>query len=211
MIDGYHEFKAVNIEQNSTLVDLDYKDVSVLFARSDSVYKNMGGVDVWDIGRDARNYAGHNPVIAHPPCRAWGQLSHFAKPRPDEKDLAFFAVDQVRRCGGVLEHPRASRLWDAAGLPKTGFDKYGGWTLPIYQSWFGHRADKATLLYIVGVRPVDVPVFHLMLGESSHVVTSSKRINGRLHRPEISKAEREHTPVDLAVWMVQLCRGIDRG
>lgn len=62
-------------------------EVSVLFARADSVYKDLC-FDVWDADRDARGYAGPWPVIAHPPCRGWGSLRHFAKPRADELELA---------------------------------------------------------------------------------------------------------------------------
>jgi hypothetical protein len=50
--------------------------VAVLFARSDSIYKEFQGVDVWDKERDARNWPGGCPVIAHPPCRTWGAMSH---------------------------------------------------------------------------------------------------------------------------------------
>ncbi|WP_202122885.1 hypothetical protein, partial [Escherichia coli] len=76
--------------------------IAVLFARVDSNYKAMPECDVFDIERDARTFAGGMPVVAHPPCRAWGRLRKFAKPRPDEKALALFAVAQVRAFGGVL-------------------------------------------------------------------------------------------------------------
>ena len=33
------------------------------------------GFDCWDIERNALNWPGGNPIVAHPPCRAWGQLS----------------------------------------------------------------------------------------------------------------------------------------
>lgn len=49
-------------------------NVAVLFARSDSVYKSIPGCDVWDINRDARNWKGGAPIVAHPPCRAWGGI-----------------------------------------------------------------------------------------------------------------------------------------
>jgi hypothetical protein len=49
--------------------------VAVLFARSDSHYKALPGVDVWDSERDARKWLGGSPVVAHPPCRAWGALA----------------------------------------------------------------------------------------------------------------------------------------
>lgn len=155
------------------------------------------------------------PVVAHPPCRAWGQLRHFAKPQDDEKSLALWAVDQVRAHGGVLEHPKASTLWPDAGLPKPGeFDAWGGWTLPIHQYWWGHRAQKSTLLYIVGCKPTDIPAMPLVLGDAPCICgTPGRRRNGsRLlkgdlgYRPEIAKSEREHTPPGLAVWLCELAR-----
>lgn len=178
--------------------------VAVLFARSDSHYKAIPGCDVWDIDRDALRWLGGAPVVAHPPCRAWGRLRHFANPRPGEKELAIWAVDQVRKFGGVLEHPASSTLWPAADLPAPGaVDAWGGWTLPIHQNWFGHRAQKSTLLYIVGCKPADLPVMPMVLGEATHVVQSRKRHD---HRPHISKPEREHTPVELAEWLCEVAR-----
>lgn len=178
--------------------------VSVLFARADSIYKQLPGCDVWDIERDARNWPGARHVVAHPPCRAWGRLRAFAKPRPDEKELALFAVEQVRKFGGVLEHPASSTLWPAAGLPAPGKrDQFGGWTLPIHQHHWGHRAEKATLLYIVGCEPSDVPLLPYRMDEPTHVVQSRKRTD---YRPHITKAEREHTPPALAEWLVELAR-----
>lgn len=194
--------------------------VAVLFARGDSFYKTLPACDVWDIDRDARRWPGGAPVVAHPPCRAWGQLRALANPRPDEKALALFAVEQVRTFGGVLEHPKNSTLWPVAGLPAPGRrDEFGGWTLPIFQSWWGHRAEKPTLLYIVGCEPADIPAMPIQLGEASHVIGSSgrRRDGGRLHkgdprwRPEVTKAEREHTPPALAAWLVELasrCRKV---
>ena len=37
------------------------KTVAVLFARADSVYKTLPGVDVWDEARDARQWPGSGP------------------------------------------------------------------------------------------------------------------------------------------------------
>ena len=185
-------------------------DVAVLFARRDSIYKVMPGVDVYDIERDARTYDGPWPVVAHPPCRAWGRLRHMANPRPDERNLARLAVALVREFGGVLEHPQASTLWPAQMLPEPGRrDEFGGWTLPIVQMWWGHRAEKATRLYVVGCEPADIPVMPLMLGDAEAVCgTSGRRLDGTRNtgRPEISKAEREHTPPELARWLVELAR-----
>jgi hypothetical protein len=199
---------------------VDLFPVAVLFARADSTYKTMPECDVWDAERDARKWPGGAPVVAHPPCRAWGRLRALANPRHDEKALALFAVDQVRTYGGVLEHPKCSTLWPTAGLPQPGQrDEFGGWTLPIFQNSFGHRAEKPTLLYIVGCEPADLPPLPLVLGEASHIIGSSgrRRDGSRLHkgdagwRPEVSKAEREHTPPALAAWLVAVanrCRKV---
>jgi len=189
--------------------------VAALFVRPDSFYKSMQSVDCWDIGRDARQWPGGSPLIAHPPCRAWGRLRHMAKPRDDEKALAIFAVEQVRRWGGVVEHPAASTLWQACGLPEPGkVDTFGGWTLPILQSSWGHRADKATRLYIVGCPARNVPDMPYVMGQAPCIIgTSGRRADGsRLRagdqgfRPEVSKAEREHTPPALCAWLVELAR-----
>lgn len=178
--------------------------VSVLFARRDSIYKTLPGVDVWDADRDALNWHGGNSVVAHPPCRAWGTLSHFARPREGEKDLALWAVDQVRTWGGVLEHPSRSRLWPAAGLPEPGSrDEFGGWTLPILQWWWGHRAEKATRLYICGCDPRDIPPIPCRIGEAECMVSGDRRKSGK---PGLSQNNRERTPPDLAKWLVEVAR-----
>lgn len=192
------------------------RTVAVLFARADSIYKTLPGCDVWDAVRDARTWPGGAPVVAHPPCRGWGKLFYFAKPAPGELDLGPFAVDQVRRFGGVLEHPKDSKLWNAAGLPRPGrIDAWGGWTLPISQHWWGHRAEKMTWLYIVGCAQRDIPEIPLHLGDATHVIAQSRvrRLDGsRLRkgmpgwRPEVTKAEREHTPTRLAEWLVETAR-----
>lgn len=173
--------------------------ISVLFARADSVYKTFPDCDVWDIERDALNWPGGNPIIAHPPCRAWGKLRHFARPRAGEKELAIWAVEQIRVWGGILEHPASSLLWSEMNLPLPGQrDQFGGFSVWISQWWFGHRADKPTLLYIVGIEPADLPPIPFKLGEATHVIQSRKRKN---HRPHVTKAEREHTPLQLAEWL----------
>ncbi|MFY2608947.1 hypothetical protein [Achromobacter ruhlandii] len=180
-------------------------DVAILFARQDSTYKTLPGVDVYDIDRDARTFQGGMPVVAHPPCRAWGRLRAFANPRPDEMNLARLAVALVREFGGVLEHPAGSTLWAAQMLPRPGGarDQYGGWTFAAPQMWWGHKAEKATWFYIVGVAPADMPPVPLVLGDASHVVQSRKRQD---YRPHITKAEREHTPPELAAWLVEVAR-----
>lgn len=183
--------------------------VAVLFARQDSVYKTIPGCDVWDIERDARRWPGGDSIVAHPPCRAWGRLRNFAKPRPDEKDLARWAVAQIRLWGGVLEHPSGSILWEDQKLPPPSgaTDQHGGWTLAAPQKWWGHKAEKATWFYIVGCAPSAIPAMQLVLGDALYVVQTSKRSD---HRPHITKSEREHTPEALARWLVELAQRCNR-
>lgn len=182
--------------------------IAVLFARSDSIYKDLPDLDVYDLERDARNFDFSAPVIAHPPCRAWGRLRTFSKPRPDEKDLGLFAVRAVRACGGVLEHPESSTLWQAAGLPRPGAvrDVFGGWTFPVVQHWWGHRARKATWLYIVGVCPQDLPEIPLQLGDAPCTIGKWSGRDRSRQRPEIGPREREATPHEFARWLVELAR-----
>lgn len=182
-------------------------DVAALFVRSDSVYKLMSGVDCYDADRDARNYPGGLPIVAHPPCRAWGGLRAFANPRPDEKELARFAVRNIRKFGGVLEHPASSILWDDMNMSKTSEpDQFGGWTLHLDQFWFGHQARKRTRIYIVGLRPANLPQLPMILGDAPAVVGSRKKT-----RPEIKKADREHTPVMFAEFLVNIARLTQHG
>ena len=96
------------------------KKYAALFCRKDSAYKNRPHFDVWDADRDATKYDVDMPVVAHPPCRAWGMLQHhsfrsFDNPwyeRVSEMGLAIEAMKQVFKCGGILEHPKDSRLWN---------------------------------------------------------------------------------------------------
>jgi hypothetical protein len=181
------------------------RQVAALFVRADSIYKTMAGVDAWDIERDARQWPGGCPVVAHPPCRAWGRLRQFAKPRDDEKALGPNAVGLVRTFGGVLEHPAESTLFAHCGMPRPGQfpDDFGGWTLAVDQFIFGHRAEKSTWLYVVGISPDDLPDMPIRGGSPTHCIRPTKSYP-RL--PSVTKAEREHTPPALAEWLVGLAR-----
>lgn len=138
--------------------------VAALYVETGGVYYGLPDVDPWDAERDARLYDGPHPVVAHPPCKRWG---NFWPGRPGRDRLTFgadagcfaAALMAVRNFGGVLEHPKGSRAWGAFGLlePPSGggwvrADKWG-WTCCVEQGHYGHRARKATWLYLVGTEP----------------------------------------------------------
>ena len=163
--------------------------IAALFVRKNTPYAALG-CDCYDVDRDALSWPGGTPGIYHPPCRSWGQLSHFAKPRPGERQLAIWSMQNVRRFGGVLEHPYASRLWRESGCLSFGIrDNHGGILFPVYQSWFGHRAAKKSCLYVVGA----LPVFPEYVEPVSSVSVE-----------HMGRAERERTPAPLASWLVEL-------
>lgn len=124
----------------------------VLFTRRCSVYELLPEAEPWGEERDARTYRGKRPVVAHPPCAQWSaRLRHLAT--QDTQDCAPIAVAIVRRVGGVLEHPKHSRLWDYAGLPVVDSDErddWGGFSIEVNQLGWGHPISKPTWLYIVG-------------------------------------------------------------
>lgn len=180
---------------------------SVLFVRADSDYKTLG-LDCWDAKRDARKFTGDNPVIVHPPCRSWGRLRTMSKHTPEERACAPWAVQLVRKNGGVLEHPSESSLWNHVGLPRPGkgFDEHGGFSIQVDQYWWGHRARKRTWLYICGCLPADVPPIPFKEGTAPCVITNQHGLRAGMpgYRPEVTKREREATPIDFAKWLVEL-------
>ncbi len=186
--------------------------VNIFFARSDSHYKGLRGVDVFDIERNALTVKKTNQQasVYHPPCRAWGQLKGFAKPRSGERKLAIWSLIRVKRYGGVLEHPVNSSL----------FKKYknmldGGITIDISQVWFGHKARKETRLYIKGLSLSELPTYKVISTKPTHQVTRMRKIDkyGVMYYasdlPELSKKDRERTPIMLSKWLVKICRLIE--
>lgn len=124
--------------------------VAALYVDPRGPYPSLPGCDVWCEDRDATRYTGPYPVVAHPPCGMWG--NYHAVCKYGGRECGPIAVAQVRRFGGVLEHPAHSALWRACGLPPPGgqLDLAGGFTLFVDQLWWGHLASKPTWLYVVG-------------------------------------------------------------
>jgi len=186
---------------------------AVLFVQQESIYKSIPECDCYDESRDAMSYDDSLPVIAHPPCQLWGAMAsvNFARwggehNRPGNDSGKFeFALKQVRRCGGVLEHPAKTRAWAAYGLTKpkgTGWQRCldGGWVAEVWQSAYGHRANKATWLYCVG-NPIqarwDRPT-------GTHQVGFHDQRGKARNKPTLSKREANATPLEFAMFLVKL-------
>lgn len=130
--------------------------IAALYVQADGAYAGLPGIDLWPADRDARTYVGPHPVVAHPPCQAWGRFAKLAL--TDEGGCFAAALAAVRAWGGVLEHPAYSLAWQAHKLPYpplTGWqqDIHGGWCCYVEQGHYGHPARKPTWLYAHGVEP----------------------------------------------------------
>jgi hypothetical protein len=137
--------------------------IAALFVETGGCYFGLPNVDPWDKARDARLYAGPYPVVAHPPCQRWGRFAKGSMQKQDQitgDDDGCFnaALGAVQLYGGVLEHPAHSKAFPAFGLAtplnRGGWSQSGqGWVCQIEQGHYGHKARKATWLYVVGERP----------------------------------------------------------
>jgi len=188
--------------------------VAALYVDPHGPYVGRADVDAWDASRDARQYAGPHPVVAHPPCGSWGKLRHLYE--GSEYDCGVRAVEQVRGFGGVLEHPRGSALWVRCGLPLPGElpDAFGGVTIEVEQVRWGHVARKRTWLYLVGVHDagIDPPP-----RDPTHWASGGRGRSSRMGHPvppgiKVCSAEqRRKTPPAFAEWLLQLARTARRG
>lgn len=207
------------------------KPIAALYVETCGPYYGLDGVDPWDASRDARNYEGPHPVVAHPPCKRWGRYWHggpsvkVRKLLGNDGGMFAHALWAVRTFGGVLEHPEASHAWHYYGLskpPKSGgwvrADHYGGWTCCVEQGHYGHRARKATWLYAKGPR--------VMLPELTWGPSQGDRLDAGYHsaqeraeakaRGETTKrdtgrltaTERLHTPTEFRDLLIDMARGL---
>lgn len=186
--------------------------IAALFIDEKGSYPTLPEVDAWGITRDARLYQGTDRVIAHPPCSVWCQLAYVNQARYGHKvgeDGGCFAsaLASVRRCGGVLEHPAKSLAWKTFGLrrPLRGSWQPDGdaWVTEVSQGAYGHRARKATWLYVVGPKPED-----LDWSCPTPTATVSFMINhGGGNLPRLGKKEAKATPVAFRDLLIRIATG----
>ena len=146
--------------------------IAALYVETDGCYYGLPDVDPWDEQRDARQYAGPYPVVAHPPCQRWGRFWHGSTRKPHQYKLGddggcfIAALKAVQKFGGVLEHPKDSKAWPAFSIPKPphtgGWIPAGdcSWTCCVYQGHYGHLAGKGTWLYVKVPHPRCLPDLH---------------------------------------------------
>ena len=193
------------------------RNIAALYVQKDGSYYGLPGVDPWDEERNAMLYDGPDPVVAHPPCARWCQLAglveaRYGYKRGDDGGTFAAALEAVRRFGGVLEHPAYSSAWAAHGLaaPPTGGgwqrDLCGGWSCYIEQASYGHRARKATWLYIHGAHPP------LMRFGRSHGVAHEAVVSGCANntrgdgRPRLFGRASSATPVEFRDILIAMAR-----
>ena len=189
--------------------------IAALFVQKDGCYY-IKDVDPWDEERDARLYNGPYPVIAHPPCQLWGNMAFVnykrwggEHNRPFNDQGCFqSALDSVNRFGGVLEHPAKSRAFEYYGIEKPkgiGWQKSGeGWICEVWQSAYGHRANKATWLYYKGEnKPYDL-IWDRPKG--SHQIGFQDKRGKSKNKPTLSKKEANATPVAFRDELINLVK-----
>lgn len=185
----------------------------ILFVLENSPYKNLG-LECYDKNRNALTYNGESPVVAHPPCQLWCKFARInykrwggEHNRPGNDGGCFkFALDTVNRCGGVLEHPADSYAWKEYGLVKPlpqQWTKSGeGWTCEVWQSAYGHKANKRTWLYYKGAKSPEDPLWDRPKG-AYQIGQYDKRGKSK-NKPTLNKYEANATPKDFMLYLIEL-------
>lgn len=172
--------------------------IAALFVEKNGCYYGLPDVDPWDKTRDARRYEGPWPVVAHPPCDRWHQLSAVNHKRwgykiNEDGQCFASALSNVRRFGGVLEHPAESRAFKFYGVPEPTARGWqltinGDWVTEVDQAAYGHRAKKRTWLIYNGTNAP--PSLNWRITAGTHQIG-----NFDLVRPQLPKPERAATPI----------------
>lgn len=193
-------------------------NIAALFVEAGGVYYGLPDVEPWGLpDRDARDYSGSFPVVAHPPCSRWCKLAglveaRWGHKRGDDGGCFKAALDAVDSFGGVLEHPAHSRAWKAfdirfppkgGGWVSNGFG--GGWTCHVEQGKYGHPAHKATWLY---ARGVDLPSLNWGRARNTTAVVSwcASRSSANDTRRRVGKAEAARSPVAFRDVLIAMAR-----
>jgi hypothetical protein len=188
--------------------------VAALYVAKGGCYYGLPDVEPWGLPeRDASQYDGPWPSVAHPPCARWGRYwfggpsARVRRVKGDDDGCFAAALASVRKWGGVLEHPEASSAWQAFGLlapPRRGgwipAGDFRGWTCCVEQGHYGHRARKATWLYAVKPRALLPELVwgpsqaSIRLADGYHSAEERRRAQRTGACQRLSKPERLATP-----------------
>lgn len=196
--------------------------VAALYVQTGGVYFDLDGVDPWDVRRNALEYRGPFPVVAHPPCSRWCRLAGLVQARwghriGDDGGTFAHALACVREFGGVLEHPAYSLAWDAFDLPVPpvsggwvrGF--CGGWSCYVEQGRYGHAAKKATYLYAFNVNPPSMRWGHVPDVDVQAVVSwCGNRTWKHAGRPRLGKRAASRSPIEFRDALLSIARDVRR-
>jgi len=202
--------------------------VAALYVEARGVYAGQPGVEVWDVLRDARRYAGPHRVVGHPPCQRWGRYwsggpSHHGRFVLGDDGGCFAAcLASVRAFGGVIEHPEASHAWRAFGLlapPRRGgwvpAGDWRGWTCCVEQGHYGHAARKATWLYACGVALPDLRWGSCGVkgrrDDGFHSKAERRFAVRRSQGERLSREQRIATPPEFRDLLLSIARGPSMG
>lgn len=210
--------------------------VSALFVMADGPYPRLVE-DCWTQERDARLYAGPNPGVYHPPCarwtRFWWTARHKGKGLGDDDGCFASAIENVRRWGGILEHPEASHAWPRFGILRP---TPGAWTRSLFRpdEWvtvidqlaYGHRARKRTWLVAVGAQSLPMLRWDYTGSQQAYLLTprlgrrtyvasgpgvSRSAELRKLHGIELmGRRERSLTPTPFAELLVSIADSCNR-
>ena len=190
--------------------------IVALYVQSGGCYYGLPDVDPWDEVRDARKYNGPHPVVAHPPCQLWGSLAavNYARwggehNRPGNDNGCFAsALNAVKKWGGVLEHPAHTRAFAAHGIAaptSIGWQRtFDGWVCEVWQSAYGHKANKATWLFYNG--DAIPPSLNWSRPIGTHQIGGHDQRGKGKNKPTLSKSEASATPVEFRDMLIDLAR-----
>lgn len=196
--------------------------IAALFVQRNGIYFGLPNVDPWDEARDARNYAGPHPVVAHPPCSRWCRLAglveaRWGHKRGDDGGCFEAALRAVRAFGGVLEHPAFSDAFAKFTLPIPqaggGWQRgiCGGWSCHVEQGRYGHRVKKATWLYAFGVVPPPLRWGVIPDRESQALVSwCGNRTDKFDKRPRLSSKEASATPIEFRDQLLAIAASVEK-
>lgn len=117
------------------------------------------------------------------------------------------ALNNVRRCRGVLEHPAFTKAWAAYDLVAPvgiGWNQiyHTEWVCEIWQSAYGHRCRKRTWLFYCGDYPPYEGKWERQ--EGTHQIGFHDQRGKNRNKPTVGKREASESPHEFAEWLICL-------